>query len=617
MDQDPNLGTSPLAAAALPPESNSGLNLPLETQPAKSSRVLLFVYIAIAVVVLAAGGVYFYTVYAKNTPEKIWSAYSATLKSDTVVQDPTYHLDANFNLATVLSTGLDGDTTDQELNIKLGLSSDIDNTDANHPKSSSVANASIGSGALSYNINNLQFMQDGPVWYLNVNNIPYANSFVDKKYNGWIKIDTDSQQFKSLGAVQSPQTESQQFQDLLKNSNVVTGHQFIAKENVAGIATYHYKVILNKDALKQLLKDELNKNKQQTGSQAILNETLQSQSFDFYSDPNKLDAFLDRTTVNNSDVWLASQTGKPVKFSLAIQMPVPKPPKIDSFSDSLYSQQQAKTMAGVATALELYYNDNNGYPVSFAALAPKYLNYIPPVQAGAKCTAAGFSLQQPYRYQPLGSGFVNSKQTIVYPNYNLSFCLDADTSSLKAGVYVYSPSGVKQIQSFEQPASTNPDDLFLPGKATNFSADLTISKGPAHLTVNIPTQAYDIFNGLSDAGGAAAPNQQNLSDQTDQQRVDQIREVATALELFYNDNASYPVQKSPGPIPFALAPTYIPSIPKAPAVQPGNAGRCTAQNNDYVYTSFNGLTYTLTFCLGSTTGGYPAGPHTLSPVGIQ
>lgn len=97
----------------------------------------------------------------------------------------------------------------------------------------------------------------------------------------------------------------------------------------------------------------------------------------------------------------------------------------------------------------------------------------------------------------------------------------------------------------------------------------------------------------------------------DAKRIGDIRQLGTALELYFNDNSAYPSALS------GLATTYIGAVPTAPTPADGT---CTssAGSNPYTYTSASPYsTYTLTFCVGAATGGLAAGVHTESPSGIQ
>jgi prepilin-type N-terminal cleavage/methylation domain-containing protein len=101
----------------------------------------------------------------------------------------------------------------------------------------------------------------------------------------------------------------------------------------------------------------------------------------------------------------------------------------------------------------------------------------------------------------------------------------------------------------------------------------------------------------------------------DAKRISDMTTMASALELYFNDNNSYPPSSLAG-----MTPTYVGQIPSAPTPYDAGTGGCTATNNSYVYTP-NGsapyASYTYTFCLGNTVGRYPPGPHTLTSSGIQ
>lgn len=69
----------------------------------------------------------------------------------------------------------------------------------------------------------------------------------------------------------------------------------------------------------------------------------------------------------------------------------------------------------------------------------------------------------------------------------------------------------------------------------------------------------------------------------DAKRVDEIKQIQNALQLYYNDNQSYPVTLSHN----LLVPVYIKAIPKDPGT-----------GNDYLYSAFLD---------GSTCGNYHLG----------
>jgi type II secretion system protein G len=102
----------------------------------------------------------------------------------------------------------------------------------------------------------------------------------------------------------------------------------------------------------------------------------------------------------------------------------------------------------------------------------------------------------------------------------------------------------------------------------------------------------------------------------DAKRLADIRQVQTALELYYNDNGGYPVAASGAPSGGDPAfSTYMAAWPTAPTPQDGT---CTVAQNTYTYAQVGGGTgYTTTFCIGAPTGGYTGPVLTASPSGIN
>ena len=121
----------------------------------------------------------------------------------------------------------------------------------------------------------------------------------------------------------------------------------------------------------------------------------------------------------------------------------------------------------------------------------------------------------------------------------------------------------------------------------------------------------------------------------DAKRIADVRQLASAMELYFNDKNSYPTNgqaftAATGYIINAanglssLVPTYIGILPVAPTPADGTCTAAFSNNiaNDYqYYGTVLGVNlsnvYTISFCLGAATGGYSAGEHDLTPAGIQ
>lgn len=101
----------------------------------------------------------------------------------------------------------------------------------------------------------------------------------------------------------------------------------------------------------------------------------------------------------------------------------------------------------------------------------------------------------------------------------------------------------------------------------------------------------------------------------DAKRVADMNQMAKALELYFNDNNTYPTAVSGDPS--GLVSKYMSRLPTEPTPADGN---CTTVNNAYTYAQTS-TGYTFAFCLGDnvggTTGGIQSGVRKLTPGGFQ
>ncbi|MFH1254945.1 MAG: prepilin-type N-terminal cleavage/methylation domain-containing protein [bacterium] len=97
----------------------------------------------------------------------------------------------------------------------------------------------------------------------------------------------------------------------------------------------------------------------------------------------------------------------------------------------------------------------------------------------------------------------------------------------------------------------------------------------------------------------------------DAKRVSDIKQIQTALELYFNDVNAYPATLGTSIVNGTV--TYMASVPTNPTPATDGA-TCTVDNGTYTYTmTVNGASYTLTYCLGGQTGSVPTGTHTAYP----
>lgn len=98
----------------------------------------------------------------------------------------------------------------------------------------------------------------------------------------------------------------------------------------------------------------------------------------------------------------------------------------------------------------------------------------------------------------------------------------------------------------------------------------------------------------------------------DAQRLSDIKQISTALELYRADEESYPTVLTPGQslVGPTSGVTYVAKLPTNPP--PTNDGSCAV--NEYAYvTPDNGRTYQLTYCLGEASGMAAAGINVAKP----
>ena len=121
----------------------------------------------------------------------------------------------------------------------------------------------------------------------------------------------------------------------------------------------------------------------------------------------------------------------------------------------------------------------------------------------------------------------------------------------------------------------------------------------------------------------------------DAKRVADVKQIQTALELYFNECSGYPDDGANGYLD--ASDTYsgcstafgqfMSQIPHNPS--PTQEGACTGftgvdtsgaggVEHDYDYTEQNsGASYTISYCLSAQTGNLTAGEHTATPAGMD
>ena len=91
-----------------------------------------------------------------------------------------------------------------------------------------------------------------------------------------------------------------------------------------------------------------------------------------------------------------------------------------------------------------------------------------------------------------------------------------------------------------------------------------------------------------------------------------IRQIQTALELYFNDNGEYPLT---GEIDNTIATGSFIYMTKVPSPSTSSSGDCGQGGDNYLYSS-DGSSYIIQFCINSNTGGLEAGLKVANSGGI-
>ena len=103
----------------------------------------------------------------------------------------------------------------------------------------------------------------------------------------------------------------------------------------------------------------------------------------------------------------------------------------------------------------------------------------------------------------------------------------------------------------------------------------------------------------------------------DARRLSDIKQIQTALDLYYADNNEYPTAITFGGGFKAGDPpiTYMGLVPTNPT--PVTDGACSEIGAEYDYYQHGeGVSYYITYCIGNKTGEVEAGGHHATPAGI-
>ncbi|HMQ01667.1 MAG TPA: hypothetical protein PKD79_01190 [Candidatus Doudnabacteria bacterium] len=367
---------------------------------------------------------------------------------------------------------------------------------------------------------------------------------------------------------------------------------------------------------------------------------------------------------------------------------------LKDFTETSADAKRVADIRQIASALELYYNDNNEYPPSEngkpVGLTPMYLQSLPVAPpADGKCSDD----MNEYRYTAKRDA--SGRNT----GYSFTFCLGKPISGFEAGNHEASENGIRPYtcpsnrtcegtnttettkskyqkllsenrlldiktlkgisimdgtpvfryelefnkDKFKGLVETSINDVFkgeYSSELRSFSLEISnilidkiditnyevwvgvtnkkLYKSTTTIDALSITKAAKYFEtSLNDPNN---PITRSLAEQTmtsqasarDSKRIADIRQMSGMLELYFNDYGEYP--PSDNGQPTGATTDYMPVIPTAPMPPDGE---CDEYHNTYWYTRLSPTSYKYEFCLGSATGGLPAGLNVMTEMGIQ
>jgi len=104
----------------------------------------------------------------------------------------------------------------------------------------------------------------------------------------------------------------------------------------------------------------------------------------------------------------------------------------------------------------------------------------------------------------------------------------------------------------------------------------------------------------------------------DSKRLADIKQIQTALELYFLDKNSYPASVTSGSSIADGSTIYMAQVPTAPQPCDCSTGCPSTDLYTYAITGSSPYTsYTLKYCLGASSGGIAAGVRTATPAGVS
>lgn len=249
----------------------------------------------------------------------------------------------------------------------------------------------------------------------------------------WLKL-------KMSGDQSSLTTDgSIKYQELLKEllqKKIVTAH-VAGFEKVNSHYSIHYKLAVDKPALEKFVLDQIPTN------DSAPTQLTSAQEKD------AITAIVEKLNLNQLDIWagLNDLRINRIKFqSSAPSLAEAAKYGINNYSQSIAKSGDNKRIADIKAlqqSLELFYNDNKGYPASDNGKPTDlFTKYMPEMPTAPPPTGNCSDYYNDYWYSTQGKATTSPKSLTVYPTFKLTFCLGQDTAGLSAGLGTLNQEGI-------------------------------------------------------------------------------------------------------------------------------------------------------------------------------
>ncbi len=456
-------------------------------------------------VLLLAGGAYAYYTYIYASPAKIWSKVQTTQPSR------NYHNTLVLNYTD--NTAKIGSST-QSISLSFQNEGDFNSNDQQNPKTASAITLGFKSGPEEFN-QKFNYIILGKVFYFDIGQIASLKNLLGMPNIQWLKADLNALQtyLKSSGPGSSDNF------DLLKNDAAKTQltalwskaslmklNKKLIKETLDGQPVYHLKGEFDNQALASTVIESLGILSSATSSIPVLDK------------PQKeaLAALINKFKVRELDLWVGQKDYRLYK----VHAVVAAPSIIDLSNNNEIGEailplavarsksRDARRIADarqMSSALELYFNDFNGYPEAengkAKGLEPVYIGSYPQAPMPADGTCSDFS--NTYWYTPIGQSRT-VKGVKVYPDYQFKICLGQTTGGHLPGWANLTPAGIKSgqpckasLEHCQKTPQAEPDFSAMLAKmsfAAEFKIDSTFSNFGKITDITAPAESTDVLD---------------------------------------------------------------------------------------------------------------------------